>query len=45
MSNELSFEKSGGLGKTPWVKAKISTSTPTAASKIDSTKKAAATVG
>ena len=30
MSNELSFEKSGGLGKTPWVKAKISTSDPDA---------------
>ena len=29
MSNELSFEKSGGLGNTPCVNAKISTSTPT----------------
>ena len=45
MSKELSFEKLGGLGKTPWVKAKTSTSTPTVASKMDSTKKAAATVG
>ncbi len=45
MSNELSFEKSGGLGKTPCVNAKISTSTPTQKSKIDSTKNAAATVG
>ena len=45
MSNELSFEKSGGLGNTPWVNAKISTSTPTQMSKIDSTKNAAATVG
>ncbi len=45
MSNELSFEKSGGFGNTPWVKAKISTTMPTVASKIDSTKKAAATVG
>ena len=45
MSKELSFEKSGGLGKTPWVSAKINTSTPTPRSKIASTKKAAATVG
>src|ERR1035437_2017651 len=45
MSKELSFEKSGGLGKTPWVNAKMSTSTPTVASKMDSTMKAAATVG
>ena len=45
MSNEFSLEKSGGLGKTPWVKAKINTTMPTQASKIDSTKKAAATVG
>jgi hypothetical protein len=45
MSKEFSFEKSGGLGKTPWLNAKISTSTPTVASNTDSTKKAAATVG
>jgi len=45
MSKELSLEKSGGLGKTPWVKAKISTQTPTQTSKMASTKKAAATVG
>ena len=45
MSNELSFEKLGGLGKTPCVKAKIRTSTPVVASKMDSTKKAAAMVG
>ena len=45
MSKELSLEKLGGFGKTPWVNAKMSTSTPTAASKIDSTKNAEATVG
>jgi hypothetical protein len=45
MSKELSFEKLGGLGNTPWVKAKMSTSTPAEASKIDSTKNADATVG
>src|SRR3981189_3575239 len=45
MSNELSFAKSGGFGNTPCVNAKINTSTPTAASNIDSTKNAAATVG
>ena len=45
MSNEFSFEKSGGLGKTPWLKAKIRISTPTPASKIEPTKKPDATVG
>src|SRR5256886_3353702 len=45
MSKELSFANSGGFGNTPCVNAKISTSTPTHASKIDSTKKAAPTVG
>ena len=29
MSNEFSLAKSGGLGNTPWVNAKISTTTPT----------------
>ena len=29
MSNEFSLAKSGGLGKTPWVNAKMSTTTPT----------------
>src|ERR1700733_1996399 len=45
MSKEPSCEKSGGLGKTPWEKAKISTTTPTVASNTDSTKNAEATVG
>ena len=45
MSNEFSLEKSGGLGNTPCVNAKISTNTPTLASNTDSTKNAAATVG
>ena len=45
MSKALSLEKSGGLGNTPCVKAKIRISTPTVESKIDSTKKDAATVG
>jgi hypothetical protein len=45
MSKELSFEKSGGFGNTPCVKAKISTSRPTQMSNTDSTKNAAATVG
>ena len=37
MSKALSLAKSGGLGNTPWVKAKISTKTPIAASNTDST--------
>ena len=41
----VSFAKSGGLGKTPCVKAKISTMTPSTTSKSDSMKNAAATVG
>ena len=45
MSNESSFEKSGGFGNTPCVNAKISTNTPTVTSNTASTKNAAATVG
>ena len=45
MSNAGSFEKSGGLGNTPWVNAKHITSRPIAQSKITPVDSAAATVG
>ena len=44
-SNAFSLAKSGGLGKTPWVKANSRTKTPITVSKIDSTEKHAATAG
>ena len=44
-SKALSFEKSGGLGKTPWVKAKERMKIAIAPSKIVSTTKLAATAG
>ena len=37
----MSFAKSGGLGNTPWVKAKLRMKTPITASKTSSTKNAA----
>ena len=42
-SNAPRFAKSGGLGKTPCVKAKVRMKTPIVASKMISTKVAAAT--
>ena len=44
-SNALSWAKSGGLGKTPCVKAKVRMKTPIVASKTASTKSVAATAG
>ncbi len=44
-SNAGSFEKSGGLGNTPWLKAKMRMSVPITASKISSTAKEEATAG
>ena len=44
-SKALSFEKSGGLGNTPCVNAKISTRMPTDESKIASTARPAPTAG
>src|SRR3954467_5836962 len=41
-SKACSFEKSGGLGKTPWVNAKSRMNAPIDASKPNSTKNAAA---
>ncbi len=41
-SNALSFEKSGGLGNTPWVNANVSTTIPIERSKPNSTANAAA---
>ena len=45
MSNAGSFEKSGGLGNTPWVNEKTITSSPMSQSKITPVESAAATVG
>ena len=45
MSNAGSCEKFGGFGKTPWVKAKATTSTPMNQSKITPVEYAAASVG
>ena len=45
MSKAGSLEKSGGLGNTPWVKAKHMTRSPTPQSKITPVDSAAATVG
>ena len=45
MSNAGSFEKSGGLGKTPWVKAKHMTSNPIAQSNTTPVESAAAIAG
>ena len=45
MSNAGSFEKSGGLGNTPWVNAKHITSSPMNQSKITPVASPAATVG
>src|SRR5690242_691195 len=44
-SKAFSDAKSGGLGKTPWVKAKARMKTPMVASKTASTAKDAATAG
>ncbi len=44
-SNALSFEKSGGLGNTPWVNANVRMNTPIVRSKTPSTKNAAPTAG
>ena len=40
-----SLEKSGGLGKTPWVNANASTGMAIERSKMNSTENAAATAG
>jgi hypothetical protein len=40
-----SFEKSGGLGKAPWVNANVRIGTAMQRSKIASTKKLAPTAG
>ena len=45
MSKAGSLEKSGGLGNTPWVKAKHMTSTPMNQSNTTPVDSAAATVG
>ena len=42
-SKALRLAKSGGLGKTPWVKAKARMNVPMTASKTSSTKNAAPT--
>jgi hypothetical protein len=44
-SKASSLEKSGGLGNTPWVNAKINTTIPIAVSKMFSTRKLEASVG
>ena len=44
-SNAPSLEKSGGLGNTPWVKAKVRMNTAMVASKTTSTAKLEATAG
>ena len=45
MSKAGSLEKSGGLGNTPWVKAKHMINKPINQSKMTPVDKAAATVG
>ncbi len=45
ISKAGSFEKSGGLGNTPWVNAKHITSTPMNQSKMTPVDRAAAIVG
>ena len=44
-SKASSFAKSGGLGKTPWLKANVRTKTAMTASKTASTQIAAPTAG
>ena len=44
-SNASSFAKSGGLGNTPWVKAKVRMKTPIVASKTDLDEERAPTAG